>query len=138
MAVMVRCPLVYVNTMFSSNRLSPACSSIILPWTVSPSSSVLSISCTRVHQRRRHWFSWDSAHRSSNTHPLLQQLTSFRCSLRKKRFLHFCTRRSRSFASINLASQISMAHDKASPRKASTTFAVSAGSSSALHNDFLI
>ena len=51
--VMVRCPLVYVNTMFCSNRLSPACSSIILPWTVSPSSGVLSISCTRVHQRRR-------------------------------------------------------------------------------------
>ena len=52
MAVMVRCPLVYVNTMFCSNWLIPACSSIMLPWTVSPSSSVLSISRTRVHQRR--------------------------------------------------------------------------------------
>ena len=37
---------------------------------------------------------------------------------------------------LNLTSPISMARDKASPREASTTFAVSAGSS--FHNDFLM
>ena len=45
----------------------------------------------------------------------------------KSRAYTFCTRRSRPSAFINLSSPFSVAHDKASPRKASTTFAVSAG-----------
>ena len=92
MAVMVRCPLVYVNTMFCSNRLSPACSRIILPWTVSSSSSVLSISCTSpltttTRDVTRHWFSRDSAHRSSAS--AAHELPLFAA---RKQFLHFFAR----------------------------------------------
>ena len=145
MAVMVRCPFVYVNTMFCSNRLSPASSSIILPWTVSPSSSVLSISCTRgprtttTRNVTRHWFSRDSAHRSSNTHSLLQQLTSFRCSLPKKPFPALFAREGQGHLPPSTWQVQSPWHMTRLHRaKHQRLFAVSAGSSSAVHNDFLI
>ena len=144
MAVMVRCPLVNVNTMFCSNRLSPACSA---SYCLGPCHRALACCPSRARESTN---DDDGKCNSSLVLPGLGSSVLQYASLAsvahelplfaaKKAVLVLSAQEGQGhLPSINFASPISMAHDKASPRKASTTFAVSAGSSSALHNDFLI
>ena len=107
----------------TSNRLSPARSSIILPWTdrVTELQSVVHL----VHESPTTTTRKVTRICSPGTRLIgpptripcfsSSRASAVRCG--KSRSCTFCTRRSQPFDSINLASPISMAHDKASPRK---------------------